>query len=184
MFNSDETIRAASLRRNKVIAARVPEEIQEAISLHARRGFRPIGPWITAADCDSDVLCADELFMGQGAFVRESRSGWCTGPIFAASAEHFCGWLTGCRTECRCNSDSGQRPGACRSRGDSSVSREPCAGHRAASSLHALAAPVEPFQGPLLGFSAPAAGSRPCWALRHSQLRRCDYRISGDEGAG
>jgi hypothetical protein len=32
--------------------------------------------------------------MGQDALVREFRSGWCTGPIFAALADHFCGWLT------------------------------------------------------------------------------------------
>jgi hypothetical protein len=39
---------------------------------------------------------AEELFMGRDELVREFRTGWCTVPIFAAFAEHFCGWLTDC----------------------------------------------------------------------------------------
>jgi hypothetical protein len=42
---------------------------------------------------------AGELFMGQNALVRESRSGWWTGPIFAAFAEHFCVWWTVYRSQ-------------------------------------------------------------------------------------
>jgi hypothetical protein len=44
---------------------------------------------------------AEELFGGQPELIGESRSGWSTGPIFAAFTELFCHWLISSRAGTR-----------------------------------------------------------------------------------
>jgi hypothetical protein len=173
MFNYDETMLAASLRRNKVIVALYQRVFR---TKHKKPHHYTLGAICNPLGHGPPLLIviptfsgAGELCMGQDAFVRESRSGWCTGPIFAAFAHHFCGWLTGYRAgmgvapnaEAALIVDNAQLhayPGALR------VFR---ANHVrviiAASPLHSFAATCgccmgEAFQGPLLHFSALADG--------------------------
>jgi hypothetical protein len=66
-------------------------------------GSQRFGAWIARMIVIPTFSGAEELLMGQEALVRDPCAGWCTGPIFAAFAGHFCGLLT-CRrprTECR-----------------------------------------------------------------------------------
>jgi hypothetical protein len=101
MLNYHATKHAANLSRSKVIVAfdqRVfRKKPKKPLHFTLSAVFNPLGhgpPPLIAVPTFSG---AEELFMGRDAFVRESRSGWCTGPIFAAFAEHSCGWLTGSR---------------------------------------------------------------------------------------
>jgi hypothetical protein len=100
-FNYDETMHAANLSRGKVIVAldqsmfRKKHKKPHLFTLGAV--FSPLGHGPPPLIVVPMFSGAEELFMGQNAFVRESRSWWRTRPIFAAFAEHFCGWLTGCR---------------------------------------------------------------------------------------
>jgi hypothetical protein len=93
MFHFDETMLAANFEWKQgdscTRGGRVQEEAQEAISLHSGWGFQPFGTWpLIVVPIFSG---AEELFVGHDAFVRESLSQCCTGSIFAAFAEHFCG---------------------------------------------------------------------------------------------
>jgi hypothetical protein len=101
IFNFDETMLAAYLSRSQVIVA-LDERVcrkKHKKPHHFTLGavFDPLGHGPPPLIVIPTFSGAEWLFMGQDAFVRESRSWWCTGPIFAAFAEHFCGWLTGYR---------------------------------------------------------------------------------------
>jgi hypothetical protein len=98
MFNFHETMLTAHLSRSKVTAAldqRVLWMKRKELH-HFTQGavFNRLGhgppPLIVVPTFSGAV----ELFIGRDAFVPESHSGWCTGRVFVAFAEHFCGWLT------------------------------------------------------------------------------------------
>ena len=102
-FNYDETMLAASLSRSKVVVVldqrvfRRKHKKPHHFTLGAV--FNPFGHGPSPLVVVPTFSTAEELFAGQRAFIRESRSGWCTGPIFAAFAAHFCSWLAGYRAE-------------------------------------------------------------------------------------
>lgn len=103
LFNYDETMMAVSLRRSKVIVVldqrvfRRKHKKPHHFTLGAV--FNPFGHGPSPLVVVPTFSAAEDLFAGQKAFIRESRSGWCTGPIFAAFAGHFCRWLTAYRAE-------------------------------------------------------------------------------------
>jgi hypothetical protein len=95
MFNYDETMPAANLSRDKVIVApdqrvfRKKHKKPHHFILGAN--FNPLGHGPPPLTVIQTFPGAEEPSMGRDAFARESRSGWCTGSIFAAFAEHLCG---------------------------------------------------------------------------------------------
>jgi hypothetical protein len=98
MFNFDETMLAADLSRSKVTLALdqgvFRKKCKKPHHFTPGAAFNPIGHGPRPLTVIPTFSGAEGLFMGQDALVRDSRSGWCTCPIFAVFGGHFSGWQT------------------------------------------------------------------------------------------
>jgi hypothetical protein len=197
LFNYEKTMLAAHFRRNKVIVQLDQRVFRKKNKKphHSTLGavFNPFGHGPSPLVVVPTFSGAEELFAGQPVLIGESRSGWSTGPIFAAFAEHFCRWLISHRAEIRVQPDEE----AVLVLNNAQIHADPEA-IRVFRANHARVITLPPhctlpaarrcclgeaYEGSLLGTSSVAGRLGRPWAIEHAHGRKNHRGIGSDEGA-